>query len=57
MALTRWTSARVFAWTFLAPVTAVLIAAGQGELPSALTTAGLVTVIAGVALVNHPRAA
>jgi drug/metabolite transporter (DMT)-like permease len=57
VALTRWTSARVFAWTFLAPVTAVVIAAGQGELPSALTTAGLVTVIAGVTLVNHPRAA
>jgi drug/metabolite transporter (DMT)-like permease len=56
LALKYWTSARVFSWTFLVPVTAVAIAAAQGELPSGLTSAGLVTVIAGVALVNHPRA-
>jgi len=56
VALKRWTSSRVFAWTFLAPVTAVLITAAQGELPGLLTTAGLLIVISGVALVNHPRA-
>ena len=56
LALARWASARVFAWTFLVPAVAVIVEAVRGNLPSALTSAGLVIVIAGVALVTHPRA-
>jgi drug/metabolite transporter (DMT)-like permease len=56
VALAQWTSARVFAWTFLAPAVAVIIEALQGNLPSTLTTLGLIIVIAGVATVTHPRA-
>jgi drug/metabolite transporter (DMT)-like permease len=52
VALSHWTSARVFAWTFLAPAVAVGIEALQGNLPGAATTAGLVVVIGGVALVT-----
>ena len=40
-ALAQWTSARVFSWTFLAPAVAVAVEAVQGNLPSALTTIGL----------------
>src|SRR6185312_10182132 len=36
-------------WTFLVPAVAVAIEAAQGNLPGALTTAGLVVVILGVA--------
>jgi drug/metabolite transporter (DMT)-like permease len=56
VALARWTSARVFAWTFLAPTVAVVIEALQGNLPTTLTTVGLAIVIAGVVTVTHPRA-
>jgi len=56
VALSQWTSARVFAWTFLAPAVAVVIEAVQGNLPGALTTIGLAVVIVGVAAVTHPRA-
>jgi drug/metabolite transporter (DMT)-like permease len=56
VALAQWTSARVFAWTFLAPAVAVVIEALQGNLPSTLTTLGLIIVIAGVATVTTPRA-
>jgi drug/metabolite transporter (DMT)-like permease len=56
VALSQWTSARVFAWTFLAPAVAVVIEAVQGNLPGALTTIGLAIVIVGVAAVTHPRA-
>lgn len=55
LALARWTSARVFGWTFLVPAVAVLVEAAQGNLPSGLTSLGLVVVIAGVAMVTHPR--
>jgi drug/metabolite transporter (DMT)-like permease len=57
VALSHWTSARVFSWTFLVPAVAVGIEAAQGSLPGAAATAGLVVVIAGVALVtrgDHP---
>ena len=50
--LSHWTSARVFSWTFLVPAVAVAIEAAQGSLPGALTTAGLVVVILGVAFVT-----
>jgi len=56
VALARWTSARVFAWTFLVPAVAVVVEAVQGDLPSGLTLAGMVVVIGGVAMVTHPRA-
>jgi drug/metabolite transporter (DMT)-like permease len=52
LALSRWTSARVFSWTFLVPAVAVGIEAAQGNLPGAVTTAGLVVVILGVAFVT-----
>ncbi len=52
VALSHWTSARVFAWTFLVPAVAVGIEAVQGNLPGAAATAGLVVVILGVALVT-----
>ena len=55
-ALARWPSARVYAWTFLVPVVAVLIGAAQGALPGLATTAGIIVVITGVAIVNHARA-
>jgi 3-hydroxyacyl-CoA dehydrogenase/enoyl-CoA hydratase/3-hydroxybutyryl-CoA epimerase len=54
--IAQWSSARVFAWTFLVPVVAVVIEALQGNLPGALATAGLAIVITGVAIVTHPRA-
>jgi drug/metabolite transporter (DMT)-like permease len=52
VALRHWTSARVFSWTFLVPAVAVAIEAAQGNLPGAATTAGLLVVVAGVALVT-----
>ena len=56
VALAQWASARVFAWTFLVPAVAVVVEAVQGNLPGALTFSGMVVVIAGVAMVTHPRA-
>jgi hypothetical protein len=53
VALQHWSSARVFSWTFLAPAVAVAIEAVQGDLPGAAASAGLVVVIAGVALVTR----
>jgi drug/metabolite transporter (DMT)-like permease len=55
VALSHWTSARVFSWTFLVPAVAVAIEAAQGNLPGAAATAGLVVVITGVALVTGAR--
>jgi drug/metabolite transporter (DMT)-like permease len=55
-ALSRWPSTRVYAWTFLVPVVAVIIDAAQGTLPGPAATVGIVVTIAGVAIVNHPRA-
>ena len=52
----RWPSTRVYAWTFLVPVVAVLIEAAQGALPGPAATVGIIVVITGVAIVNHPRA-
>lgn len=53
VALRHWTSARVFSWTFLVPAVAVAIEAVQGNLPGAAATAGLVVVVAGVAMVTR----
>jgi drug/metabolite transporter (DMT)-like permease len=55
-ALSRWPSTRVYAWTFLVPAVAVVIEAIQGELPGLGAMIGIVLVILGVAIVNHPRA-
>jgi drug/metabolite transporter (DMT)-like permease len=55
-ALSRWPSTRVYAWTFLVPVIAVLVEALRGELPGPSAMAGIALVILGVAIVNHPRA-
>lgn len=52
LALARWTSARVFAWTFLVPAVAVVVEAAQGNLPGGLTAVGLVVVVGGVAMVT-----
>lgn len=56
VALARWASTRVYAWTFLVPVVAVLVEAAQGALPGPAATIGIIVVITGVAIVNHPRA-
>jgi drug/metabolite transporter (DMT)-like permease len=55
-ALGRWPGSRVFAWTFLAPVVALVIEAFRGNLPGLAATVGMVIVIAGVAIVNLPQA-
>jgi drug/metabolite transporter (DMT)-like permease len=55
-ALGRWPPTRVYAWTFVAPASAVVIEAVRGNLPGPLSTAGIVLVIVGVAIVNAPRA-
>lgn len=55
-ALSRWPSARVYAWTFLVPAVAVVIEAVRGSLPGPGATVGVAIVILGVAIVNHPRA-
>jgi drug/metabolite transporter (DMT)-like permease len=55
-ALSRWPSTRVYAWTFLVPAVAVLIQAVRGSLPGVAAMIGVVLVILGVAIVNHPRA-
>ena len=55
-ALARWPSTRVYAWTFLVPVVAVVIDAVQGNLPGPAASVGIIVVIVGVAIVNHPRA-
>jgi drug/metabolite transporter (DMT)-like permease len=55
-ALTQWPSTRVYAWTFLVPAVAVVVDAFLGKLPGVGATVGVVVVIIGVAMVNHPRA-
>ena len=55
-ALGRWPSTRVYAWTFLVPAVAVLTDAFLGKLPGVGTTIGVVIVILGVGIVNHPKA-
>lgn len=55
-ALTRWPSSRVYPWTFLSPVVAILIEAIRGNLPGALPTVGMAIVVAGLVVVNLPRA-
>jgi drug/metabolite transporter (DMT)-like permease len=56
IALTRWAGSRVYPWTFLAPVVAIVIEAFRGNLPGAWSTAGMAVVIAGIVIVNLPAA-
>jgi drug/metabolite transporter (DMT)-like permease len=56
VALTRWPSSRVYPWTFLSPVVAILIEAIRGNLPGALPTVGMAVVVAGLIVVNLPSA-
>jgi drug/metabolite transporter (DMT)-like permease len=56
LALTRWPGSRVYPWTFLAPVIAIVIEAIRGHLPGALPTLGMAIVVVGVVLVNLPAA-
>ncbi len=46
----------MYAWTFLVPAVAVVVDAFLGKLPGFGATVGVVVVIVGVAIVNHPRA-
>jgi drug/metabolite transporter (DMT)-like permease len=56
IALTRWPGSRVYPWTFLSPVVAILIEAIRGHLPGTVPTIGMAVVVAGVVLVNLPAA-
>ena len=56
VALSRWTSGRVMAWSFLPPVVAAAIEIARGNVPGTLTLIGMAIAIIGVAIVNHPRA-
>ncbi len=56
VALARWPSGRVMAWSFLPPVVAGVIEILRGNIPGAVTLIGMGVVILGVAVVNHPRA-
>jgi len=56
IALSRWTSGRVMAWSFLPPVVAAIIEIARGNVPGTLTLIGMAIAIIGVAIVNHPRA-
>jgi drug/metabolite transporter (DMT)-like permease len=55
-ALTRWTGSRVYPWTFLSGVVAIVIEAFRGNLPAALPTIGMAVVVVGVLIVNLPAA-
>lgn len=56
LALTRWPGSRVYPWTFLSPVIAIVIEAVRGHLPGAIPTLGMAIVVLGVVLVNLPAA-
>jgi len=56
IALSRWTSGRVMAWSFLPPVVAAVIEIVRGNVPGTLTLVGMAIAVIGVAIVNHPRA-
>jgi hypothetical protein len=56
IALSRWTSGRVMAWSFLPPVVAATIEIARGNVPGTLTLVGMAIAIIGVAIVNHPKA-
>lgn len=56
VALARWPSGRVMAWSFLPPVVAGVIEILRGNIPGAVTLFGMAVTVIGVAIVNHPKA-
>ena len=56
VALARWPSGRVMAWSFLPPVVAGVIEILRGNIPNAVALLGMAITVAGVAIVNHPKA-
>jgi len=56
VALARWSSGRVMAWSFLPPVVAGVIEIMRGNIPGAITLIGMAVTVIGVAIVNHPKA-
>lgn len=56
VALARWPSGRVMAWTFLSPVVAGIIEILRGNIPGAITLLGMAVAIVGVGVVNMRRA-
>ncbi len=56
VALARWPSGRVMAWSFLPPVVAGVIEILRGNIPSAVALIGMAVTVVGVAVVNHPKA-
>jgi drug/metabolite transporter (DMT)-like permease len=56
VALARWPSGRVMAWSFLPPVVAGVIEILRGNVPGAVALFGMAVTVIGVAIVNHPRA-
>ena len=56
VALARWPSGRVMAWSFLPPVVAGVIEILRGNIPNAVALIGMAVTVAGVAIVNHPKA-
>ena len=52
----RWPSSRVYPWTFLSPVVAILIEAIRGNLPGPVPTVGMAIVVVGLVVVNLPAA-
>ncbi len=56
VALTQWAGSRVYPWTFLSPVIAILIEAVRGNLPAVVPTLGMAVVVVGLVIVNLPAA-
>lgn len=56
VALARWPSGRVMAWSFLPPVVAGVIEILRGNIPGAVALIGMAVTVVGVAVVNHPKA-
>ena len=56
VALARWPSGRVMAWSFLPPVVAGVIEILRGNIPGAVALIGMAVTVVGVAIVNHPKA-
>ena len=56
VALARWPSGRVMAWSFLPPVVAGVIEILRGNIPGAVALIGMAVTVFGVAIVNHPKA-
>ena len=51
-ALKRLPASRVAAWGFAAPVVAVLVEIGRGDVPQTIVLAGMILAIAGLGITN-----